>query len=347
MDVTIYDVAERAGVAASTVSRAFSRPDRVSFKTAEKIRRAAVELGYHQDLEVRAGTNRKTEILGLVVADIANPFFLELARGAQHAAATHQMLVATVNTNESTVRGRTAVDKLAPFVDGLLLASTRVAAADIQKIARGIPTVFCNRPVQGVPSVLVDNHDGALKAMLHLEAHGCTTVTYLAGPEGAWADGMRWRGVIDAVNAPDRDYGRGLQPTAKQTEQLARIQVRQLRMDQPTITGGRRAFEIWKENPSDAVICYNDLAAIGFIKGAQAHGIQVPDDVKVIGFDNTEMTVVNSPTLTTVAGPLRTVGRVAAANLIALIEGMNVPLSKPRRLPTRLIVRESTGPVIS
>lgn len=344
MDVTIYDVAERAGVAASTVSRAFSRPDRVSFKTAEKIRRAAIELGYHQDLEVRAGTNRRTGILGLIVADIANPFFLELARGAGHAAATHKMIVATVNTNESHVRGRSSITALTPFVDGLLLASTRVAAADIQKIARGIPTVVCNRPVQGVPSVLVDNHDGALKAMLHLQAHGCKTVTYLAGPEGAWADSMRWRGIIDSVNAPDRDYGRGLQPTRDQTERLAKIQVRQLRMDAPTVTGGRRVFEIWKDSPSDAVICYNDLAAIGFIQGAKAHGMRVPDDVKVIGFDNTEMTVVSSPTLTTVAGPLRTVGRVAAANLIALIEGMNVPMSKPRRLPTRLIVRESTGP---
>lgn len=351
-NVTIYDVAEAAGVAPSTVSRTFSRPDRVSSRTADKVLAAARELGYRLASEVRPGRPRprnRSSLLGLVMADVTNPFFHEVMRGADHAARVHDMAVTAINASESARRARKAVERLTPVVDGMLLASARLSEGEIRKIARTIPTVVCNRPVPGVPSVLVDNHDGAMRAVLHLAMIGCRTITYLAGPEGAWADGMRWRGILDAVGSVSVDEAhrttspRRIRPTEAQTKLMAGLPVHLQRLDEPSARGGARAFEVWRKNPTDAVICYNDLAAVGFIRQARANGVRVPHDVAVVGFDNTELTVMVDPALTTVAAPLRSVGRVAAANLISLVQGADVPLDRPRLLPTRLIVRGSSA----
>lgn len=364
---TIYDVAREAGVSAATVSRAFSKPDRVSFSTAEKVRAAAERLGYGRDLETRSGTapdaagtvgalpRARTNMLGMIVADAVNPFFLEILRGAEHAAATQDIGVALINSNEHEVRARRAAERIIPHVDGLLLVSTRMSSADIQKIARAIPTVVVNRPVQGVPSVLVDNYDGAVKAAAHLVGQGYRSITYIAGPDSSWADANRWRGLVDAAAALEvLSGGAAPRPTSLQLSRSVTVhgaalatmrkpKLQQLRVEEPTFVGGRRAFEQWHRSPTDAVVCFNDIVAMGFIAQARASGLSVPEDVAVVGFDNTEITVLASPTLTTVAGPLRSVGRVSAANLIALIKGLKEPLmARPRMLPTRLIVRESS-----
>lgn len=124
---------------------------------------------------------------------------------------------------------------------------------------------------------------------------------------------------------------------------LIKPKMKTISVDSPDFVGGRRAFEAWSKDRTDAVICFNDMVALGFIQQARLSGVRVPHDVAVVGFDNTEISVLSTPSLTTVAGPLRAVGRVATANLIALLKGMKAPLmAKPRELPTRLIVRESS-----
>lgn len=349
--VTIYDIARVAGVSASTVSRTFSRPDRVSFRTAQKVRAAALELGYHLDVEtVGTATGRPlTGTLGMVVADITNPFFQEVYRGAEHAARLEGMFLTLNNTSESVPRAQAVLEHLAPKVDGLLLASTRLANGDIQKIARTTPTVSINRPVPGVPSVLVNNYDGALKAVEHLAEQGVRSITYFAGPYDSWADAIRWRALLDAVDphAHTRDQDpasllRAPRPTPAASRAMGRVTVRQERVDQPTTVGGRRAFARWQEHRTDAVICFNDLVGIGFLDEARRAGVHVPGEVAVIGYDNTEITTLVTPGLTTIAAPLATLGRVAAANLMAVTRGLKGPSAKPRVLPTRLIVRGSS-----
>lgn len=357
--VTIYDIAGLAGVSASTVSRTFSRPDRVSFRTAEKVRAAAQELGYRLDVETTdSGLGRAlTGNLGMIVADITNPFFQEIFRGAEHAARLEGMLLTVTDTNGSVPRAQAALEHLMPTVDGLLLASTRLANGDIQKVARRLPTVCINRPVPGVPSVLVNNYEGAIRAVEHLASQGVRSITYLAGPTESWADSSRWRGLLDAVDplaagsdrAPATDGGphpvsstRGTRLAPEAAARLAKVSVRQQRVDHPTTVGGRRAFERWRANPTDAVICFNDLVGIGFLDQARRAGLNVPADVAVVGCDNTEITSLIHPGLTTIAGPLRTLGRVSAANLMAVIRGLKGPTAKPRILPTRLIVRGSS-----
>ncbi len=358
---TIYDVAKAAGVSPSTVSRAFSHPGRVSFKTAEKVRVAALEVGYGQALETieTRPETRQTGIIGLVAADVSNPFFLEIFHGAEHAAATQGFLITLINAKESVQRSRTVIQKILPHLDGLLLASSRLDSSEIQKIARALPTVMLSRPVQGIPSVMVDNYEGAVKAVIHLIDQGCTSLTYIAGPNNSWADATRWRGLIDASTALASLCGNGsvagiantgpvkisrtVTVQASRMRNITKPRLKQLPVEEPSFVGGRRAFEAWCKDPTDAVICFNDMVAMGFIQQARLSGVRVPEDVAVVGFDNTELSVLSSPTLTTVAAPLRSVGRVGTANLIALIKGMKAPLmAKPRELPTRLIVRESS-----
>lgn len=347
---TIYDVAAEAGVSPSTVSRTISRPDQVSFATAEKVRAAATKLGYGAHLNTRShrlSPTRASGNLGLVVADLRNPFFLDILRGAEHAAIPQTMIITTVNTNESPVRARQAVDHLIPHVDGLLLSSARLADQELRRIARTVPTVILNRPVSGVPSVMVDNYDGAVKAALHLREQGCESITYLTGPTTSFADAIRWRGLLDAARgklseteAPPLTRGTSL--ASAEASETDRFAVRRIRVASPTQAGGNAAFSQWRRDPTDGVVCFNDLLAIGFIQQAMAHGFSVPQDVAVMGFDDTEIAELCSPSLTTVGGPLRSVGRVATASLIALLRGLRKPPTKPRLLPVQVVVRESS-----
>lgn len=351
---TIYDVAERAGVSASTVSRVFSRPDRVSFATAEKIRAAAAELGYRTRMETRtaspADSRSESHTLGMVLADGSNPFFQELRRGADHAAATENMVVLATDIRESLPNSQLAVSRLVPLVDALLLASSRLANGDVQKIARHLPTVVLNRPVPGVPSVVIDSYTGTLRAAVHLFEQGSRSLTYLAGPENSWADGLRWRALLDSTDAtaPASSDTAFVNPhrapvlTPELAKKMSGVRLRQMRLDEPSIRGGRRAFTQWADNPTDSVLCFNDLVAIGFISQAKEAGVNIPGDVLVVGYDNTDFTSLMHPSVTSVAGPLRSVGRVGAANAIALAKGLKPQLSKPRVLPTRLVMREST-----
>lgn len=359
---TIYDVARVAGVSPSTVSRAFTQPGRVSYKTAEKVRIAARQVGYGDELETGVDARpesrglgaRHTGVIGMVAPDVSNPFFVEIFRGAEHAAAAQGMVVTLLNANESTSRARTAIERITPHVDGLLLVSSRMDSSEIQKIARTVPTVVVSRPISGIPSVMVDNYDGAVKALVHLVDQGCRSITYVSGPHRSWSDSTRWRGIVDAATALGTltgDHGGSAPLPVSRTvtiqpsrmRHLVRPTVRQLPADEPSLVGGRRAFGEWAKEPTDAVICFNDMVAVGFIQQAESTGIRVPADVAVVGFDNTEISVLVSPSLTTVAAPLRSVGRVGTANLIAIIKGMKAPLmAKPRELPTRLIVRESS-----
>ncbi|PFG28133.1 LacI family DNA-binding transcriptional regulator [Corynebacterium renale] len=341
--VTIYDIAAEAGVSASTVSRALRRPERVSIATAEKVRAAADKLGYKAEGTQHRPPMHRTLNIGMVLADITNPFFQEVLRGAEHAARQQGMNVLAVNVDEGVERSKQALTSLHGHVDGLLLASSRLDNSTIEQTSRAIPTVVINRPVPGVASVLVDNYGGTVKAAEHLMANGAHSITYFSGPQNSWADSMRWRALLDTTGHPNTAAGTDHPLTLAAPPRLVRdVTTRKIQVESPTILGGRIGFSSWLEHPTDAVVCFNDLVAIGFMQQAREAGYRVPADVMVVGFDNTELTTLVTPSITTVAGPLRSVGRVAAANLMAMTLGTQKILTRPRILPTRLIAREST-----
>ncbi|MGQ7787517.1 LacI family DNA-binding transcriptional regulator [Nesterenkonia sp. PF2B19] len=321
---TIYDVAERAGVAPSTVSRALARPGRVSTQTADKVRRAAEALGYGRRPPSPGLTALPTRLLAIVVADIANPVFHDVIRGAEAAAEEAGYTVILFDAQESDERERRAAEQFLPAVDGLVLTSPRLSDAGIHAIAKQRPLITLNRQVRGLPSVLTDSARGTRRAAEHLGAHGHDSLAYVAGPEASWTDGMRWRGAQEA--GIDLD-----------------IRTRRIGPGVPTVAGGEQAARAWAEAPTTGVICYNDIMAVGFIRRLQATGLDVPTDVSVIGFDNSRIGLLTTPALTSVASPLQHQGEMAVKNLIAIINGA-ISSEEPVLLPTKLVERSSSGP---
>ncbi|MDR6979643.1 LacI family transcriptional regulator [Streptomyces sp. 3330] len=321
---TIYDVARAAGVAASTVSRAFSRPGRVNAETADRIRTIAAELGYRTNYLARALPTGRTSMLALVTSDVTNPFYAEIIRGAEAAAAEEDYSILLIDAQEDDRIERRNIERAVPSVEGIVLASTRMSDSAIRVIAKQRPTVVLNRDIADVSSIVTDNPHGARLAVDHLAGLGHRTVAYLAGPESSWVDGMRWRGLREAAATGLRIQRSGPVP--------------------PTVAGGAQAVEEILRGGAGAVVAYNDQVAIGLMRGLQAAGVRVPDDISVIGFDDIFVSDLVQPGLTTVAAPLRAEGHIAVRDVLRLINGAAVRGDQPKTLPVKLITRHSTAP---
>jgi DNA-binding LacI/PurR family transcriptional regulator len=322
---TIYDVARVAGVATSTVSRALSQPGRVSFRTAEHVRKVAEQIGYHSIKMERVLPEQRTGLLAMVVADITNPVFHGMVRGAERTAAHAGYTMVVVETQESEQAEREALGRVGPAVDGIVLTSSRMSDTAIRSVAKRKATVVLNRMVSQVPSVATDNVKAVKRAAEHLVSLGHPAITYLSGPEASWADGMRWRGLREAGFELD-------------------LKVRRIGPSLPTMRGGAAAAQEWLAHRTSAVLAYNDLVAIGFIQAVVAEGVRVPEDVSVVGFDNILDAELVTPRLTTLAAPLVSLGSAAVNHL--LNNGRRDPAqqSEPILLPARLVTRDSTGP---
>ncbi|QAY59902.1 LacI family transcriptional regulator [Microbacterium protaetiae] len=329
---TIYDVAAACGVAPSTVSRAFARPGRVNAETAERIRQVAAEMGYRTNPLARALPTGRTSLIAIVIADVTNPFFFEILRGAEETAteAGYTLLVADVQ--ESIEAERRALDRMIPMVEGIVLATSRMSDSSIRVAAKQRPTVVLNRAMSDIASVATDNALGMRRAVEHLADLGHVSITYVAGPDASWANGIRWRAMREA------------------TQELG-MRARRIGPFAPTQAGGLSAAGELAATPPTAVIAYNDLLAIGLLRGLSSLGIRVPQDVSVVGFDNIFGADFCTPQLTTVAAPLRQLGKVAVQTLLNDLGGpasgravSRGPL-KTALLPARLVIRESTARV--
>ena len=321
--LTIYDVARAAGVAPSTVSRTFSRPDQVKPETADRIRAVAAQLGYRTNRLARALPAGHTSMIALASSDITNPYYFEIIRGAQAAASEHGYTTLLADSEESMRRERESLDRAIPMVDGIVLASTRMSDSAVRMIAKQGPVVVVNRAIADVASVVTDHPMSVRQAGEHLRQLGHREITYLSGPEASWANGVRWRSL--------RTYAAG-----------SGLHAHRLGPYPPTAAGGIRAAMDFNDHRTTAVIAYNDLMALGFIKRLTMMGARIPDDVSIVGFDNIFTSALVTPGITTVAPPLRTLGAMAVQNLIAIIRGAKATSGDPLALPTRLYVREST-----
>ncbi|MHA6513133.1 LacI family DNA-binding transcriptional regulator [Tessaracoccus sp. Z1128] len=324
--VTIYDVAKEAGVAPSTVSRAFARPGRVNSETGLRIHEAAARLGYRVDPIARPdGLTRSTKLLAFVVADVTNPVYAHIMKGFQQEAAAHGHTVLLIDSQEDGQTENRLIHSVLHLVDGVALTSSRLSDSAITQIVKVTPVVAVNRTIAGLPSIIPDTARGMRRAVEHLATLGHRHLTYLSGPAASWADGARWRAVSEACH------------------ELS-LHLRRIGPNAPSIHGGFAAGRTWQEHPTTGVIAFNDIMAIGFMKQVQGAGYRVPDDVSVIGVDNSISSVLTTPTLTTVSPSTSLIGARAARALITQLRHRSTPSAETIVTPMELLVRESVGP---
>lgn len=328
---TIHDVAERLGLAASTVSRAFSRPERVNAGTRERVLTAAAEMGYQPSPIARALPSGRTNTLALLVPDITNPFFFGIIRAAErHAAAAGYTLV-LADTNESADTETASIDKLARTVDGFVLSSSRLPDGALRSAYDNAPLVLINRKVTDVPSVVIDSADGMRQVVEHLASLGHRRIVYVGGPRASWSDKRRWRAL--------QNLARRLDLEVSKTGPFA-----------PTVSAGTSAADAALLSDATAVVTFNDLQAIGIVRRFAARGIAVPEQISVVGCDDIFGADFCHPPLTTLSAPVEDAGRCAVDLLLTALKDAGAaqrsPVSnesvRPVVLPSHLVIRDST-----
>ncbi|GAA3454086.1 LacI family DNA-binding transcriptional regulator [Dactylosporangium matsuzakiense] len=324
MPVTIKDVARAAGVSASTVSRALASPDLVHADTRERVRRAVAELGYHPNRAARGLITGRTGNLGLLVPDLANPFFPGVVKGVQARAREFDYAVFLADTDEDPAAEAGLVRNLSKQVDGLILCSPRMSEPEVRALSGDTPIVLLNRRVGRVPSVTVNSVDGLRHAIGHLTALGHRRVAYVPGPKVSWSNRERLR----ALRTATAEAGVELVETGNVV---------------PRFSGGVAAADQVLATGVSAVIGYNDLVAIGMLSRLAARGVAVPGRISVMGFDDIVLSEMVSPALTTLAQPKEQTGRAGVDLLLQLLADPGHPIQR-RELDSHLMVRDSTGP---
>src|SRR5260370_4547742 len=295
--VTLQDVADEADVAVSTASRALSNPDRVSAATRHHVQSVAMRLGYRHNRMSTALETGRTPMLALLVADITNPSNFGLIRGAEAEARAAGYTLILGDTQESPEFEKAHAERLGSAVEGFVLASSRLPDDALLELAEQRPIVLYNRQTADLPSVVTDSADAGRQIIEHLAALGHRSLTYLGGPAKAWSDGERWRAL-------------------SRFAECAGIKVIRNGPFAPTVEGGSAAAEIGLASRPTSLIAFNDLLAIGVLQRLHHLGIDVPDDMSVVGFDDIFGSDFCRPPLTTVGFPAVQAGRTLIALLL-------------------------------
>jgi LacI family transcriptional regulator len=329
---TIRDVAQRAGVSTTTVSHVINGTRKVEPSTTSRVRAAIEELGYRPNALARSMRRGSTHTVGVVLPDIANPFFGDLARSLEDHMFEAGYSAIICNSDGDTVKeGRYLDVLLSKQVDGLLLvAASQPSEGLIDLVRQGTPTIVVDRELDdiSVSQVLVANRQGGLLAGRHLLTLGHRDFGVIAGPGSLGTSARRLEGfeaalAEAAVELPEARVFRGDFRAAS----------------------GRVAMDGWLRSGHSptAVFAENDLMAIGALSAAHAAGLDVPGDVSVVGFDGIAFGVDVTPPLTTVS---QSIEDMAAAATELLFERLGDRDAAPRlvELPVTLSIRGTSGP---
>ena len=332
MAVGVKDVAAAAGVSVGTVSNVLNRPDRVSERTVERVQRAIQELGFVRNdaaRQLRAGRSRS---IGLVVPDIANPFFAEVARGAEDRAADAGMTVLLGNSDESESRQTAHLELFhEQRVNGVLITPASEELDSLRRFSGGgMPIVLVDREVEEetFPSVAVDDVEGGRLAAQHLLDIGRRRLAFVGGQQTVRQVADRLRGARMAVSAVEG----------------ATLEI----IEQPSLTvlQGREAGEKLTsrapEDRPDAVFAANDLLAVGVLQAfSLMSSIRVPEDIALVGYDDIDFASAAVVPLSSVRQPARLIGWTGVDLLLKELEGAG----EERRVRFRpeLVARDSTG----
>ena len=332
--ITITDVAEEAGVSMMTVSRAINNKEGISEATRQRILQIAADMGYRPSGLARGLATQRTATIGLVVPDIVNPFFAEIARGVENVAYATGYNVFLLNTDEDAEREIAALNSLwEKQIDGLILCSSRLEQAELEDwLERFQFVVLVNRvleaAVSGTCTVNVDDRGGARQAVDHLIAASHTEIAFVAGPAHSLSGQERlvgYRASLSAHNLPVRpELVKHCKPDTEGGYGAALA----LLADYPEIT---------------AVFAYNDLTATGVLRACAECNRRVPDDIEIIGADDIPLASLVTPALSTLRINKRELGAATMLTLVQLMKG-ETPLDTCQQvIKPELILRETTA----
>jgi LacI family transcriptional regulator len=327
--VTIGDVAAEAGVSIATVSKVINGRYGVAADTHDRVKAVIEELGYESSLVARSLRSRRTNVIGILVADI-EPFSAELLKGAGAAirAREYELIVYSGSGHGKDHSGweRRYVSRLGgTLTDGMILVTpTVVDVGDATPIVAVDPHAGPSR----MPSVHSDNLAGAMAATEHLIGLGHRRIGFLAGRRDLESARHRERGYYAALGSA------GIAPDSS----LVRVGDYELELSEEPA----RQLLTLDDRPT-AIFAANDLSAMQTMHVARSLGLRIPEDVSVVGFDNIPESALTEPPLTTIDQSIQEMGRRAVELLIGLIDG-NSEGPQQITLPTRLVVRQSTGP---
>ena len=333
--MNIREVAKRAGVSTATVSRVVNGTVPVSPHTERRVRSAIKALGYYPNSHARTLGSGKSHMYGLIISDITNPFFPDIAKGFERIAVEHGQELLIANTDYQPQRMQVCVRRmLERKVDGVAIMTSEMDPQLIQLLnKRGIPIVFLDTGKVGrmTSNIFIDYDIGIEHAIAHLASLGHERIAFISGPPTLASAQTRKEAFLRSLK------NRGIKARPDY-----------IKTGNHHIDGGQSAMAqlLRMSALPTAVVTSNDLTAIGVVGAIHAAGLRVPEDISVVGFDDIELSQYLLPPLTTVRVPRTEIAsRAFTALYAASHKGADQGIAY--QIPTELVIRQSTGPAKS
>ncbi|MBC7327745.1 LacI family DNA-binding transcriptional regulator [bacterium] len=331
MKITIKEIAKELGVSPSTVSRALRNHPAISEGTKKRVRETAERLGYRPNALARGLATRRSKTIGLIVLDISNPFYAEIAEGVEEVVSSNGYSLLLCNSGYDPEKESKYIGVLRERrVEGIIITTLNVALPHIQDLwQNGPPFVPIDWFPGDNPCVTTNNVEGARQAIEYLLSIGHRDIAYLAGPS-------QLPGAMDRVEG----YRRALHKYGIPFREELVI------YENSTAKDGYKGFKELLERgvKFTALFCANDMVAIGAMRAAQEMGVRIPDDISLVGYDDIEIASLLSVPLTTVWQPRKEQGIMAANLLMEMLKEKKKPLQKVV-LEQKLVIRMSTKPI--
>ncbi len=331
--VTIKDIAQKLGISVSTVSRALKDHPDISLKTRQAVQELAKLLGYKPNLIALKLKNSQTNTIGVIIPEIQHYFFSTILNGIEEVAYKNNYNVMVFQSNESYMREVLNTQTLlANRVDGVLASfskNTHDFSHFQQLIENEIPLVFFDREHEDLPtdSVIVDDYSGAMNAVAHLIDRGCKRIAFYSAPQHLMIGKKRLEGYKAALKKNNIPFDPDLVYSCDTFEESVKISRSVLK----------------KHNRPDGVFAVNDLTAIGVLKIAKQLGLKVPEDIKIVGFENSRTSRICEPELTTVDQFGFDLGKKATELLLKRIKQDAFDHEAEKQVvKTNLIIRDTT-----
>jgi LacI family transcriptional regulator len=326
--VTIHDVAKAAGVSISTVSRVLNDKDDVAPETYERVQQVISELGYVSSLAARGMRSRRTNVIGLIMPDVASPYSIVVMQGVNRAIA--QMDYDLIIYTNGDVRKNTSADQESYYVallngnvtDGVIVVAP--AATNFSTVAP-VVAIDPNNESPECPAIISTNRDGALQAMMYLTGLGHRRIGFITGRLELVSAIRRLQGYKDGLATAGIPLDEELIQIGDYTTETA--------------VGCTHAL-LSLDDPPTAIFAANDMSAMGVYKAAEELGVRIPEDLSVVGFDNLREAAFLNPPLTTVDQFIAEMGYIATEMIVRLVKGETLE-SSLHKISTKLVVRES------